>query len=200
MNYALVENGAVTRVGLPQTGILKDGSTVSGYDLLDAEILAAEGWLPLVDIMPDSSAETFEQDGYTIEATRVVQKYKSIGLDSYKQAKIATLSAICRSEILSDFTSSALGVPHQYGFDTDDQTNIGGIVTAINAGLCPPTRKWRTNDAGALDHTIDQLKQLFADGMAHKSSKLDKYGALKDQINDVATDTKDKVDTIVESW
>lgn len=121
-------------------------------------------------------------------------------LSSYKQDKINLLSGICRSVILADFTSSALGVPHQYGFSTDDQANISGVVTAINANLCPPTVKWRTNDAGVFVHTIDQLKVLFTDGFIHKQTKLDKYGALKDQINDVATDTKDKVDTIVASW
>lgn len=121
-------------------------------------------------------------------------------LAQYKQDKINLLSATCRSEILSDFTSSALGAPHQYGFDADDQTNIGGTLGAINAGLCPATFTWRTNDAGALNHSIDQFKQVFADGMTHKQSKIYKYGNLKDQINDPTTDSKDKVDTIVASW
>lgn len=58
MNYAKVENGQVVRVGLPTTGILQDGSTVSGYNLLPESVLLDEGWLPLVDNKPEYDEET----------------------------------------------------------------------------------------------------------------------------------------------
>lgn len=78
MIYALVENEVVTQIGLPQTGILKNGSTVSGYNLLDESVLLEEGWLPLVDIIPTHNADTEMaiQDGYTIEAAQVVVVYR----------------------------------------------------------------------------------------------------------------------------
>ena len=44
-----VIKGKIKQYSLPKTGTLKNGSTVSGYHLLDEEILLDEGWLPLED-------------------------------------------------------------------------------------------------------------------------------------------------------
>lgn len=52
MTYALIDNGEVSRVGLPRTGTLADGRTVSGFDLLPAATLKGLGWLPLDDPGP----------------------------------------------------------------------------------------------------------------------------------------------------
>jgi len=54
MKYVLVENGQVTKTRLPRTGTLKDGSTVSNYNLLPHDVLIAEGWLPLIDEPPET--------------------------------------------------------------------------------------------------------------------------------------------------
>lgn len=77
MNYAKVENGQAIQIGLPSTGTLQDGSTVSGYNLLPENILLEEGWLPLVDNKPEYDAETeyLEHTGYTIGETEVVVNY-----------------------------------------------------------------------------------------------------------------------------
>lgn len=77
MKYAKVENGKVTQIGLPITGTLKDGRTVSGYNLLDESILLAEGWLPLVDspLEYDPTTEYLEHAGYTISETEVTVNY-----------------------------------------------------------------------------------------------------------------------------
>ena len=58
MNYAKVKNGQVVQIVLPPTGILKDGSTVSGYNLLPESVLLDEDWLPLVDNKPEYDEET----------------------------------------------------------------------------------------------------------------------------------------------
>jgi hypothetical protein len=109
MSYALVENGVVTQIGLPQTGILKDGSSVSGYNLLEVEILLEEGWLPLVDVVPTYNVETqvVSQDGYTVEAGQVIQNYKiedkvilppvvplEIQIAQLKESNLDTMSAL----------------------------------------------------------------------------------------------------------
>lgn len=116
-------------------------------------------------------------------------------LVQYKQVKIDLLSATCKSEILSNFTSNALGTVHSYGFEADDQTNLGGSLGAINASLCPPSFDWRTKDAGSLPHTIAQFKVLFTDGMIHKQTNIYKYWTLKSQV-EACTD-KVSVDAIV---
>ena len=83
MNYAKVENWQVTQAGLPTTGVLKDGRTVSGYNLLPDNILKSEGWLPLIDNPPEYNQETeyLEHAGYTISETEVITNYtvKQIG-------------------------------------------------------------------------------------------------------------------------
>ena len=73
-----VINGEIKQYKLPKTGILKDGSTVSGYHLLDEETLKEEGWLPLEDIQPEYNEETqyLINDGYEILEDKVIKKYK----------------------------------------------------------------------------------------------------------------------------
>lgn len=73
-----VINNEITQTRLPKTGTLSDGRTVSGYHLLDADILKAEGWLPLEDIQPDYDEETqyLVNDGYEILEDKVIKKYR----------------------------------------------------------------------------------------------------------------------------
>lgn len=78
MTMVQVENGEIVKYSLPKVGTLKDGRTVSGYNLLDEEILKNEGWLPLEDIKPEYDEETqyLVDDGYEILEDKVVKKYK----------------------------------------------------------------------------------------------------------------------------
>ena len=73
--YAKIENGNVVQVGLPQSGVLNDGRTVSGYNLLPANVLKAEGWLPLEQIIPAYDAETQQivHDSYVVKTDKVTE-------------------------------------------------------------------------------------------------------------------------------
>lgn len=75
-----VINGEIRIIGLPQTGTLSDGSTVSGYDLLPPETLAAEGWQDAEDSPPDYDPVThyLVHEGYAVEDGRAVQKYRVV--------------------------------------------------------------------------------------------------------------------------
>ena len=76
MNYAYIENGQVTKTRLPKTGTLKDGSTVSNYNLLPHDVLLAEGWLPLIDEPPETDTKYRAViAGYEIYADRVEAVY-----------------------------------------------------------------------------------------------------------------------------
>lgn len=72
-----VIDGKIKQYKLPSTGTLKDGRTVSGYHLLDAETLKQEGWLPLEDITPKYNNETqyLIHDGYKVFEDKVVKLY-----------------------------------------------------------------------------------------------------------------------------
>ena len=78
MKLVQVINGEIAQYSLPKTGTLKNGSTVSGYHLLDEEVLKEEGWLPLEDIKPEYDEETqyLVNDGYEILEDKVIKKYR----------------------------------------------------------------------------------------------------------------------------
>lgn len=78
MKLVQVINGKIAQYSLPKTGTLKNGSTVSGYHLLDNEILLDEGWLPLEDIKPEYNPDTqyLIHDGYEILTDKVIKKYR----------------------------------------------------------------------------------------------------------------------------
>ena len=73
-----VIDGEIVKYSLPKTGILKDGSTVSGYHLLDEETLKEEGWLPLEDNPPEYDIENqyLINNGYEILENKVIKKYR----------------------------------------------------------------------------------------------------------------------------
>ena len=72
-----VIDGKIEQYFLPKTGKLSTGETVSGYHLLDPEILEQEGWLPLEDNPPEHDPETEQliNDGYEILEDKVVRRY-----------------------------------------------------------------------------------------------------------------------------
>ena len=73
-----VINREIAQYSLPKTGTLKNGSTVSGYQLLDEEVLLDEGWLPLEDVKPEYDEETqyLVNDGYEILEDKVIKQYR----------------------------------------------------------------------------------------------------------------------------
>lgn len=70
--------GKIKQYSLPKTGTLSTGETVSGYHLLDEDILRDEGWLPLEDNPPEYDVETqyLASDGYEILEDKVIKKYR----------------------------------------------------------------------------------------------------------------------------
>ena len=78
MEMIQVIEGKIKQYSLPKTGTLKNGSTVSGYHLLDEDTLIDEGWLPLEDIPPEYDEETqyLVNDGYEILEDKVIKKYR----------------------------------------------------------------------------------------------------------------------------
>ena len=75
-----VKENKIVKYSLPKTGMLSTGETVSGYHLLDEEILKDEGWLPLEDIRPEYDNEThyLQPSGYDIQEDKVVRLYEIV--------------------------------------------------------------------------------------------------------------------------
>ena len=99
--YSIIQviNGEIVKYSLPKTGILKDGSTVSGYHLLDEEILLDEGWLPLEDNPPEYDMETqyLVNDGYEILEDKVIKKYRIEEIPEPQPDKLQELTQLLKS-------------------------------------------------------------------------------------------------------
>jgi hypothetical protein len=115
-------------------------------------------------------------------------------LNESKAAKIAELSRQCNATILAGFESNALGTPHFYDFDYEAQTNLGGMLNAITAGIVTESFSWKASGVPTL-HTPTQFKSLFGAGLAHKNEQITKYWTLKAQVNSATT--KEDVDAVV---
>jgi hypothetical protein len=77
--YALVQDGKVTKIGLPKSGVLSDGRTVSNYDKLTKTALAKEGWLPLEESSPVcKETETLKFVDYTVTKDKVTANYQAV--------------------------------------------------------------------------------------------------------------------------
>jgi hypothetical protein len=91
--YALVQNGQVIQVGLPSSGILSDGRSVSNYNLLPESVLLSEGWLPLELNEPEYNPATQELQliDYTIEAARVIANYEAVNIPKTVEQRVELL-------------------------------------------------------------------------------------------------------------
>ncbi|EMO69809.1 hypothetical protein LEP1GSC120_3254 [Leptospira santarosai str. 200702252] len=124
-----------------------------------------------------------ETDGWIVD---VVRK---------KDSLTNLVNSICESKIISGFVSSALGAPHLYSSDRDDQLNLGDLVL-LNASVlykCADTDGVK----GYRNHSANQIKQVLGDGVARRTFLLQKCASLKAMIQAVGADSKlDEIDTI----
>ena len=67
----------VVQTELPSSGYLKNGESVSGYNLLPSDILKEEGWLPLEQTIPiyDEKTQYLQHDNYAIKVNKVVETF-----------------------------------------------------------------------------------------------------------------------------
>lgn len=75
-----VIDNEIKQYRLPKTGKLKDGSTISGYNLLPKVTLYSLGWYDIVDKKPDYNPEThhllfkdYEIDDINKSATKIYE-------------------------------------------------------------------------------------------------------------------------------
>jgi len=71
-----------TELGLPATGILNDGRTVSNYHLLPLETLVAEGWKPMEEVKPtyDEATQYLAVDTAIDTGTKITVTYKAVDI------------------------------------------------------------------------------------------------------------------------
>lgn len=114
-----------------------------------------------------------------------------------KQSKLVELEALCETQIISGFVSSALGSEHWYKSEQIDQLNLIGVVTGGTDDYFKSGIK-DTQGVIAWDwvlHTSAQLKQVLNDGKNVKTTLLQKLTMQKAQV-DLAT-TLAEVEAVV---
>lgn len=77
--YAKIENG-ICNTNIPTVGTLKNGNTVSGYNLLTIEQLAEEGWYPLIENKPDYNQLTHSLhfSDYSFNGSEISANYYAV--------------------------------------------------------------------------------------------------------------------------
>lgn len=100
-------------------------------------------------------------------------------LNKLKEQKINEMNAKC-DELLTEFSSSALGEEYIYDAKLEDQLNLMGLVSA-NIDSFFRCRKKEGLKAN-IEHTKEQLKQVYIDGLTYKSEIIYICGVLKAYI------------------
>lgn len=97
------------------------------------------------------------------------------------KSKAREFDTACESAITAGFQSSALGAPHQYSSQLDDQLNLTG---AILRGLDMPYACRDEQGAKAFRlHTAAQLRQVGDDFTLYKLQLLQRANELKQQLD-----------------
>ena len=116
--------------------------------------------------------------------SNVFEKKDFRELEEIRNEKIEEINKACEIEIISGFTSTALGDEYLYQSDRDDQLNLMGLVAnqKDNYLKCGIYENKKFNWDYKI-HTIDQLKNVLADGAEYKLKILTKANILKNNIN-----------------
>ncbi|CAD2261557.1 hypothetical protein PSEUDT2_04174 [Stutzerimonas stutzeri] len=120
---------------------------------------------------------------------------RSIALDH--TFRTSSINRACEAAITAGFTSDALGTPHVYSSQLDDQLNLTG---AVLRGLDMPYAC--RDEQGVKEfrlHTAEQLRQVGDDFTLYKLQLLQHANALKQQL-DAALDAGDLAALEAISW
>lgn len=171
--WALVPNWRGTVYWLPSDGDSDDPDVVDGREITE---LGVEPPVDAVYSLPPKSPAL-------------------VGAE-----KVSELSGACEADIVSGFTSSALGTECTYQSDRDDQLNLIG---AVSSGV-DMTFKCK-DSSGVWDyrtHTAAQLQQVMSDGASVKHTKLNRFNQLRADVNAILDDaalTDDEKRTQIEA-
>lgn len=102
-------------------------------------------------------------------------------LAALHQQRVTDINAACEAAITAGFWSQALGLPHQYSSQLDDQLNLTG---AILRGLDMPYACRDEQGVKAFRlHTAEQLRQVGDDFTLYKLQLLQHANELKQQLD-----------------
>jgi hypothetical protein len=149
-----------------------------------------------IEISDEQYQTCINEPGWTISNGELVEPPAPTSDQSLKAARdiqIATLATACRENIVSGFTSSALGDPAMY--PTAQQTDRDNLQSAAQVALASSVVEgWTTplwcEAAGVwsfVEHSAQQMQQVNADWMALRTSAQQRYADAIDRVNAATT-------------
>jgi len=148
-----------------------------------------EGITPLLVTVSNGVGTFTFNDNENQEAIQaIINNIESIKLSAAKERKISELQVSCSNTINSSFTSSALGTPHLYSYDTEAQRNLTIAIDAIPYYPENATIEWRIHDTReCIAHNKSQIIQLYLDSVTHVQTNVTKFRTKETQVNNATT-------------
>ncbi|MDI7188853.1 hypothetical protein [Leptospira santarosai] len=170
------------------------------YNKTTGEERTLQSWEDQIDSETETDIEPLKDKNGLLLPHQIFTETDSWIVDfvQKRNSLIKLVNSICESKITSGFVSTALGAPHFYSSDRDDQLNLRDLVS-LNASVL-----YKCTDKNGIkeyrNHTTDQIKQVLNDGAIRKTLLLKNCASLKAMIQTVDTDSKfDEID-ITSGW
>ncbi len=127
-------------------------------------------------------------DGYTLDAPRPGQIWENgqwvddleTALANLYANQLSAVNLACQLQITGGIWSSALGSPHLYGTQMEDQLNLTGLLLLGFGGAYPCTDEAGTK--AFVDHSQQQLLQVGDEFTTFKMQLLTKANSLKSAL------------------
>jgi len=162
----------------------------------DAIPIADERFFAVIANPAEGKIRSHDSDGLPILIDPTPPSSAELANASYA-TRTKSINQACEAAITAGFMSDALGAPHFYSSQLDDQLNLTG---AVLRGLDMPYAC--RDEQGVKEfrlHTAEQLRQVGDDFTLYKLQLLQHANALKQQL-DAALDDGDLVALEAISW
>lgn len=154
MTYALVVNGSIETIGLPENGELRDGKTVSNYNRLPDSVLREEGWMPVVDSGPpvhDPDTHSVSLEGYAVKAGSVEPTYKVSVLPPHVSTDRETIPADGTTFATVTYYDGNTNAPASVKF------NVNGVTATAAVTNRRASVEVASNTPGQIEVAVDVL-------------------------------------------
>ncbi|EMM99098.1 hypothetical protein LEP1GSC021_1650 [Leptospira noguchii str. 1993005606] len=187
--YSLHYNPQVgeTFIAEIKNGIAQDFEPKTVYNKISKEERILQNWEEQIDVATETEDEPLRDGSGSVLPHQVYTETNGwiVDIDQKRDSLIKLVNSICESKIISGFVSSALGTPHFYNSDRDDQLNLVGLVSLNTSVLHKCTDEDGTKEERK--HTFDQIKQVLGDGVTRKTFLLQRCASLKAIIQSIET-------------
>ncbi|WP_061244850.1 hypothetical protein [Leptospira noguchii] len=177
-----------------KNGIAQEFKPKTVYNKISKEERILQSWEDKIDLETETEDEPLRDGSGSVLPHQVYTETNGwiVDIDQKRDSLIKLVNSICESKIISGFVSSALGTPHFYNSDRDDQLNLVGLVS-----LNIPVLYKCTDEDGVKEyrnHSANQIKQVLGDGAIRKTLLLQKAASLKSVIQSI--ETVDELDNV----